>query len=172
MNLLPETWLPDKITHFYQLMPFARGARVVVLTLGKKRGVIVETGRGGRYRVLVDNATVSCREEDLAAPEDPGKKRRARTREAPHQTPATDAATRTLQAPRVDLHGLTVEDALARVVEEIDRALRHGADRLEVMHGKGTGRIRKALHRQLAAIPVVKAFRLDPGNPGVTCVYF
>jgi DNA mismatch repair protein MutS2 len=151
-------------------MPFATGAHVVVLTLGRKRGIVVETSRGGRYRVLVDNATISCREVDLiASPEEPRRTRLARKRE--DRAPARDTAE---AAPpgRVDLHGLTVEEALARVLEEIDLALRRGADHMEVVHGKGSGRIRDALHRQLSALPVVKAFRLDPRNPGVTWVYF
>jgi DNA mismatch repair protein MutS2 len=67
---------------------------------------------------------------------------------------------------------MTVEEAIARVVEEIDLALRRGADRIEVVHGKGSGRIRDALHRELAKIPVIAKFRLDPRNPGVTWVYF
>jgi dsDNA-specific endonuclease/ATPase MutS2 len=40
-----------------------------------------------------------------------------------------------------------------------------------VVHGKGSGRIRDALHRELAALPVVASFRLDPQNAGVTWVY-
>jgi dsDNA-specific endonuclease/ATPase MutS2 len=40
------------------------------------------------------------------------------------------------------------------------------------VHGKGSGRIREALHRRLAALPVVAAFRLDPANAGVTWIYF
>lgn len=67
---------------------------------------------------------------------------------------------------------MTVEEAIARVVEEIDLALRRGADRIEVVHGKGSGRIRDALHRKLTTIPVIATFRLDPRNAGVTWVYF
>lgn len=150
-------------------MPFAVGDRVVVLPLGRKQGVVVEVGRGGYYRVRVENTTVSCREDDLAAaPEPRGKKR---TRVAPRQPPALDDEP-AVAAHRVDLHGLTVEEALARLVEEIDLALRRGADRLEVVHGKGSGRIREALHRHLKTMTVVASFRLDPRNPGVTWIYF
>ena len=66
---------------------------------------------------------------------------------------------------------MTVEEAIVRVVEEIDQAFRRGADRVEVVHGKGSGRIRDALHRELAALPAVASFRLDPQNAGVTWVY-
>jgi len=71
----------------------------------------------------------------------------------------------------VDLHGLTVEEALARLVNEIDRAIMKGADRVEVVHGKGSGRIKHAVHRHLASISAVADFRVDDRNPGVTWVY-
>ena len=150
-------------------MPFSVGSRVILLALGKKRGVVVATGRGGRYGVQVDNTTVSCREDDLALPPEEG--RRAKKAES-QATPARRGSDQSAApASRIDLHGMTVEEAIVRVVEEIDQALRRGADRIEVVHGKGSGRIRDALHRELAALPVVTSFRLDPQNTGVTWVY-
>jgi DNA mismatch repair protein MutS2 len=145
------------------------GNHVILLALGKKRGVVIATGRGGRYRVQVDNTTVSCREHDLAVP--PEEDRRAK-KATSHATPARRGSDdRAAPASRIDLHGMTVEEAIVRVVEEIDQALRRGADRIEVVHGKGSGRIRNALHRELAALQVVASFRLDPRNAGVTWVY-
>lgn len=161
-------------------MPFSVGSRVVVLPLGRKHGVVLDVGRGGHYRVQVENTTVSCREDDLAAPVPPKRPReggppeprgKKRTRVEPRR-PATTGDEAAVAAPRVDLHGLTVEEALARVVDEIDLALRRGADRVEVVHGKGSGRIREALHRYLKSMTVVASFRLDPRNPGVTWIYF
>ena len=150
-------------------MSYIVGSPVVVLTLGRKRGVVVEVGRGGHYRVQVENAIVSCREDDLAPPpEDRGKKRGTPKR---HDAPAV-SVDEPAPAGRLDLHGLTVEEAIARVVQEIDQALRRGADRVEMIHGKGSGRIREALHRYLATMPAVSAFNLDPRNAGVTWVYF
>jgi DNA mismatch repair protein MutS2 len=150
-------------------MPFSVGSRVILLALGKKRGVVVATGRGGRYRVQVDNTTVSCREDDLAAPpEEDRRAKKAKSQATPARRGSDESAA---PASRIDLHGMTVEEAIVRVVEEIDHALRRGADRVEVVHGKGSGRIRDALHRELAALPVVASFRLDPQNAGVTWVY-
>ena len=152
-------------------MPFAVGARVIVLPLGRKQGVVIDAGRGGHYRVQVGNTAVSCREDDLAAvPEARGTKR-ARG-ESPAATAPAPRVEPTTPAPRIDLHGLTVDEALARVVEAIDAALQGDADRLEVVHGKGSGRIRQALHRHLNAMTVVASFSLDPRNPGVTWVHF
>jgi hypothetical protein len=102
------------------------------------------------------------------APTDPPepRKRKAAGRTQPSASPDEIAP-----PGRVDLHGLVVEEALARIMEEIDRSLLRGADRVEVVHGKGTGRIRNALHRHLASMAVVAAFRLDPRNAGVTWVH-
>ncbi|OFW02841.1 MAG: hypothetical protein A3I61_12010 [Acidobacteria bacterium RIFCSPLOWO2_02_FULL_68_18] len=162
-------------------MSFAVGDRVVVVPLGRKPGVVVEAGRGGHYRVQVENATVSCREQDLAPPVPPKRPREAgpperrgktRARRELSSPPARSEETTGAVTERIDLHGLTVEEARARVVEAIDLALRAEADRLEVVHGKGTGRIRAALHRLLETMPVVAAFKIDPRNEGVTWVYF
>lgn len=149
-------------------MALSIGDEVVVASFGNKRGVIVEAGRDGHYRVRIENVTVSCREDDLTQPPAPSSRKRSRA--TPQRaTPIDDGPA---VAVRIDLHGLTVEEALARVVDEIDQALRRGADRLEIVHGKGSGRIRAALHRHLATMPVVRSVKLDARNPGVTWAYF
>jgi DNA mismatch repair protein MutS2 len=87
-----------------------------------------------------------------------------------HEADAAENAAAPLS--RLDLHGLSVDEAIALVTDAIDRSLLRGADRLEVVHGKGTGRVRTALHSHLATIRAVRAFGLDHANPGVTWVYF
>jgi DNA mismatch repair protein MutS2 len=151
-------------------MSFPIGADVVVRSFGKKRGVVVAADRNGRYRVRMEGLTVSCKEWDLELPA-AGSTSQGESRSKGHES---GAAVRKDAAPpqRLDLHGLRVDEAMARVVGEIDRSLMRGADRLEIVHGRGTGRIKSALHRHLATMPVVKAFGLDHANPGVTWVYF
>lgn len=153
--------------------PFAEGSRVIVVPLGRKTGVVVGVGRGGHYRVQVGNTTVSCREEDLAEPPAQPKRRRdgrPQRQDRDESPPAADAVAPATVS--IDLHGLTVEEAIARTVDAIDQALRRGADRLEVIHGKGSGRLRHAIHRHLDTMTVVASHRLDPVNPGVTWIYF
>ena len=150
-------------------MPLTIGTEVVVQSLGRKRGVIVDASRDGRYRVRIDRVTVWCDESDLTLPDDGGKKR-ARKKAAP--APREQSSEPPARPGRVDLHGLSAADAIARLVEEIDRALQRGADRVEVVHGKGTGRVKDAVHRHVASMTVVKAFKLDPQHAGVTVVYF
>ena len=147
-------------------MALPTGAVVAVRALGNKRGVVVAVGRDARYQVRLDAVTMWCDEADLTVAAEPRKKKAAGRK--PRPAPANDD----VPPGRIDLHGLTVEEALARVDVEIDRSLLRGADRVEVVHGKGSGRIRDALHRQLALMPVVEAFRLDPRNAGVTWLHF
>jgi DNA mismatch repair protein MutS2 len=151
-------------------MPWPIGAAVVVRAFGNKRGVVVAVGRDGRCQVRIEAVTMWCREEELTVPAEPRKKKAGGRPRRPLRASASPWPV--AAAGRIDLHGLLVEEALARVVEEIDRSLLRGADRVEVVHGKGSGRIRDALHRTLASMPVVAAFRLDPRNAGVTWVYF
>ena len=148
------------------LMALSIGAAVVVRAFGNKRGVVIAVGRDGRYEVRIDAVRMWCGEADLTIPAEPRKKKPAAQKQPPARANAI--------APpgRIDLHGLVVEEALARVVVEIDRSLLRGADRVEVVHGKGSGRIRDALHRHLASMPVVAACRLDPRNAGVTWIHF
>jgi DNA mismatch repair protein MutS2 len=151
-------------------MPLSVGDEVVVRALARKRGTVIAVGRDGRYRVRVDGITMWCREAELGEPPPAGKKKKRPA--ATDRSEAAVARADTAPPGRIDLHGLRVEEAMTRVMDAIDRSLREGADRIEVVHGKGSGRIRDALHRRLASLSVVSHFALDAKNDGVTWVYF
>ncbi len=70
----------------------------------------------------------------------------------------------------IDLHGLTVAEALHRAHEALNETLLADFSELRLIHGRGGGRIRAALHRMLRENPSVRKFRLDPRNEGVTIV--
>ena len=72
----------------------------------------------------------------------------------------------------VDLHGLSVDEALVRVERAINDALLADLPALRLIHGRSGGRIRSTAHRWLRQMPSVRAFRLDPRNEGVTVVTF
>ena len=152
-------------------MPFSIGDAAIVRALGNKRGDIIAIGRDGRYQLRIEGVTMWCREEDLDTQKDSGRTKASR-RKPGRRRHTEEERGHVAPAGRLDLHGLIVDEALARLTDEIDRSLLRGADRLEVIHGKGSGRVRDAVHRHLASMLVVAAFRLDPVNPGVTWVHF
>ena len=71
----------------------------------------------------------------------------------------------------LDLRGQTVEEALMEVDSFLDRAARMHLSQVTIIHGKGTGALRKAIHEHLRRHPSVKSFRLGTygeGESGVT----
>jgi DNA mismatch repair protein MutS2 len=70
----------------------------------------------------------------------------------------------------IDLHGHTVEEALAALDAFVNDALLASASEVRIIHGRSGGRLKDAVHRRLRELPPVRAFRVDPRNPGVTIV--
>ncbi len=158
-------------------MPFAVHAAVVVKSIGRT-GEVVEAGREGRYRVRVGGLVMSCREDDLREAEQSRRatgKRKGKAANTPETTRAAEHVS-VPDTPRralaeIDLHGRTVQEALEAVEARLDAALRAGLDHFDIVHGRGSGRIKNAVHRYLRDVGAVRRFELLPGNPGVTRVF-
>lgn len=74
---------------------------------------------------------------------------------------------------RLHLVGLRIEEALPLLDKAIDRAIIDGCSQIHVVHGHGTGRLRKAVQDFLSDHSVVKGFHpedLNAGGTGVTVV--
>ncbi len=73
----------------------------------------------------------------------------------------------------VDLRGMTQEEAIMTLDRFLDLQIRYGVDSFTVIHGKGTGVLRKAVKRYLDNNKRVKSHRLGAygeGEDGVTIV--
>ena len=156
-------------------MPFPLGAAVAVVSL-RKHGRVTEVLPGGRYRVAVGGVTVVCPEGQLETVSH-SKKQQRREREAPARQTQTTAPPPAADAPAsqfrsIDLHGMTVPEALAALPEFLDRAIRAGVARVEIIHGISGGRLRAAVRSYLSRMPAVMCAAPDDRNPGVTIVYF
>jgi len=74
---------------------------------------------------------------------------------------------------RIDVRGQRVDEALAAVQQFVDEAIAANLDRVEILHGKGTGALRQAIQEELAQRPDVAGFgdaEWDAGGTGVTIV--
>lgn len=74
---------------------------------------------------------------------------------------------------RLDLRGMTADEALMEVDRYLDSAALAGAEKVELIHGKGTGALRQAIQRHLKGHPQVLEHRLGEvheGGWGVTVV--
>jgi DNA mismatch repair protein MutS2 len=75
--------------------------------------------------------------------------------------------------PEVDIRGMRVEEALTVVDKFLDDALLAGLKEVQIIHGTGTGALRKSLIPFLNQHPLVEATRpggLHQENPGTTIV--
>lgn len=70
-----------------------------------------------------------------------------------------------VRAP-LDLHGCRTEEARTRLEDRIDKALRVGIERFEVIHGLGSGRVKGAIVELLNRHPAVRTVHPTIGNPG------
>jgi DNA mismatch repair protein MutS2 len=77
--------------------------------------------------------------------------------------------------PEINLIGKTVDDALSELDKYLDDAYLSHMSQVRVVHGKGTGALRKAVHNYLKRLKYVKEYRLGAfgeGDSGVTIVEF
>lgn len=68
---------------------------------------------------------------------------------------------------------MTVDDALLRLDEYLDKAFMAGLRQVRIVHGKGGGTLRLAIHRALSKHPLVRSYRTGiygEGEEGVTIV--
>ena len=74
---------------------------------------------------------------------------------------------------QLNVIGLTVEDALPKVDKFIDQALLHGLEKVQIIHGVGSGRLREAIGRYLNGHRAVKSLSSGEtmkGGRGMTLV--
>lgn len=75
--------------------------------------------------------------------------------------------------PEINLLGLTVDEAIMELDKYLDDACLSHLNQVRVVHGKGTGALRKGIHEYLKRQSYVKSYRLGEfgeGDAGVTIV--
>ncbi|MFS8544254.1 MAG: Smr/MutS family protein, partial [Limnochordales bacterium] len=149
------------------------GLAVLVPSL-QQVGIVTEPpGADGQVAVQVGGMRVRVPWHELrrAPAAAPAEKPAEWPRPAPRPGVGLMAEERTHLSPELHVRGMTVEEALEAVDKYLDDAVLAGLSRVRIVHGKGTGTLRRAIHEHLRADRRVKAWRLaDPaaGGHGVT----
>ena len=142
-------------------MTFVAGDRVHLPRVGTGR--VLELRNGGRVLVQIKERTMVVDAAQLE-PAEPERKSKPRIGAAPSHPLRTQAAN------SLDLHGHTVESALNALDGFLSEALLASLAEVRVIHGRSGGTLRAAVRKRLRELPVVRSFRLDPRNAGVTIV--
>ncbi len=126
---------------------------------------------GDRATVMAGGKTVRCRLEELALDGQPGAPLRgsvrtasARPKRAAGHKSRDSSST---EAPsELKLLGKRVDPALDELDGWLDRAMLAGMERGRVVHGFGTGALRRAVREHLRGHHAVKSFERAPQNQG------
>jgi DNA mismatch repair protein MutS2 len=141
---------------------FAPGQPVFLPALGLTGEVLGPAAKDGRLEVRVRQVKLKVApEEAVPVRPEPGT-----GRAVPGLTTYSLPPER---LPTLNVVGLRVDEALPLVDRLLDQAVLHGAERVDIIHGLGTGRLKKAVREHLQHHSLVKAVHGDD-NPGVTVV--
>lgn len=135
----------------------SKGDRVYVRSLNEEGRVEEVLAKRGEVRVALRRMTVTAKASDLAPPD------RAEVQDSEvrvHFRRPSDFSN------SIDLHGSRVEEALARLDKFLDEALAAGVGFVRIVHGHGSGALRRAVHEHLRDYPQVGSFRHGAPNEG------
>ena len=137
----------------------------------KAQGVVMEIKlEEGKARVQIGTMRANLHEEEIERLETPGESRKmqAEIPSRPQVSVGKDVSW------KLDLHGEKVEAALSVLDKYLDDAVLANFPFVYVLHGRGTGALRQAIHSFLRKHPSVLRFRMGEGSEGgqgVTIVY-
>lgn len=146
------------------------GDRVFVPSLSAE-GEVISADGGGEVEVQVGTFRVKVQADTL---EYVGRKKK---RQPESERGMSGVRRPRPESPGLELHliGMTREDALPRVEEYLDQAYLSGLPWVRIVHGKGSGTLRRAVQELLRGHPLVKSYESAPGSEGgegVTVVRF
>jgi DNA mismatch repair protein MutS2 len=161
MRLAPS----DTLSPTADTPPLTPGMQVRIRSLGQV-GVLVEPPAEGKATVFVGKIRIPVEIDDLEPVAPPAAKARVMGKR-PRPPKAVP--------PELVIREMRVEDALPVLEKYLDDALLVGYETVRILHGKGTGTLRKVVHEYLRQHPSVASFQLAPreqGGEGVTIVQF
>jgi DNA mismatch repair protein MutS2 len=124
-------------------------------------GRIVHVDPRGKAMVDLDGIRVSTEFEDLERPAGGGRSARTERRPSRVRRPHPE------QVPlQLNVRGKTVNEALREIEEYLDQLLLADIRSASVLHGKGTGALRDAVHAYLGSCSFVTSFRFAAPNLG------
>ncbi|MBW1990867.1 MAG: endonuclease MutS2 [Deltaproteobacteria bacterium] len=151
---------PEPLPEVGPMPELKPGQKVYLPALGLT-GEVLNPPREGKLAVRVRKVKLMVRPEE-AMPA-------AEVAEAGAPAPRAVFYPAAEQLPSLNVVGLRVDEALPLVDRLLDQAILQGAERVDIIHGVGTGRLKQAVWEHLRHHAMVKAIH-GADNPGVTVV--
>lgn len=168
---LPEAAKPQRDP--IDLSKLKVGQQVFVNNLDSV-GTVEDIG-SKQLTVSVRGMTVRVKSKDVSAPYlDELKKEKQAEKKAAAASSFRPIRTSSV-ATELNVIGKTFSEAQPEIERFLDQALAAGFSPVKIIHGKGSGALRRQVHAFLDDQPFVKKYQLDDvdgGGAGVTLVYF
>lgn len=148
-----------------EIKKFSLGMEVFLPSLNQNVILLSLPDNKGEVQVEAGIMKISVKAKDLRETEEKKTEKKKRKREVKLNLSAVES--------RLDLRGLDAEEACFRTDKYLDDAYRGNLGEVTIVHGKGTGVLRKAINDMLKRHPHVKEYRLGvygEGGDGVTIV--
>ena len=146
------------------------GDTVELLKLGTKASVIA-INKDGTYQLQAGILKLTAKAEEiyLLEQDNPYQQRGGRPAHSGREMKVTATSS------EIDLRGMDSVEAICILERYLDEAMRSNLQSVRIIHGKGTGVLRAAVHQSLRKNKFVKKFRLGvygEGEDGVTIAEF
>ena len=146
------------------------GDTVELLKLGTKASVIA-INKDGTYQLQAGILKMTAKADEiyLLENDNPYKEKKARPAHSGREMKMTATPS------EVDLRGMDSVEAICVMERYLDEAMRGHVQQVRIIHGKGTGVLRAAVHQELKKNKFIKTFRLGvygEGEDGVTIAEF
>ena len=133
---------------------------------------VLQVNGDGSLVLQAGKMKLTARPEQVRLPEEQTQQKK-KQQPAPSTTPAPQLCLERRASSELDIRGYETLEAESVVENYLDAAVMAKLETVTIIHGKGTGALRKAVHEILKRSKAVKSFRLGrygEGEAGVTVV--
>ena len=133
---------------------------------------VLQVNGDGSLVLQAGRMKLTARPEQVRLPEEQTQQKK-KQQPAPRTTPAPQLRLERRASSELDIRGYETLEAESVVENYLDAAVMAKLETVTIIHGKGTGALRKAVHEILRRSKTVKSFRLGrygEGEAGVTVV--
>lgn len=162
----------DKTDSFTKTTPpktVVPGEDVDILSLNRSGTVITAPDSKGNFQARVGIMKLNVNISDVRIKAKTAEKKKEKNKRGSDQSFSKSMSL----SSELDVRGETVDTAVMLIDKFLDDALLSSLSQVRIIHGKGTGLLRKGIHDYLKRLSYVKSFRLGvfgEGDSGVTVV--
>ena len=152
--------------------PIGKGDEVHILNIKKDGVVLSDPDKDGNVNVRSGNIRMKTNLKNLMLCCDMKSNKKSEKKSTSKEGLAASGTVQYF-SPEIDLRGMNGEDAWIQVDRYLDNALLAGMHTVRIIHGKGTGALKRYLWERFRTDPRIKSYRIGEfgeGDGGVTVV--